>query len=164
MSTTIEPRASPIGFLDHPDLARAGIFHRLADRAALDLGRAVGHADDDARHRSHHPSLLHLADEVLQHLLGDGVVGDDAVAQRTYGSDVGRRTAEHLLGLDTDGLDLLGPARVHADRDDRGFVEDDTFVAHVDECVGGAQIDGQIVDKQTADGVEHRFWPGGYSN
>ena len=37
------------GLLDQLDLAGAGAEGRLADRPALDLGRAAGHADDDAR-------------------------------------------------------------------------------------------------------------------
>src|SRR3546814_682030 len=146
-------------FFDHPDLARTGVFDRLADRAAFDLGRAVWHADHDARHRTGHAAFLHLADEVLQHLLGDGVVGNDAVTQRAHRADVGRCATEHLLGFDADRLDLLGATRIHADRDHRRFIQDDAFVANVDEGIGRAQIDGQVIDKQTAYGVEHRGGP-----
>ena len=39
-------------FLDQVDLARAGLFGRLLDRAALDLGRAARHADQHARARA----------------------------------------------------------------------------------------------------------------
>ena len=40
-------------------------------------------------------------------------------------------------------------------RDDRRLVEHDAFVAHVDQCVGGAQIDRQIAGKIAAQAFEH---------
>ena len=49
---------------------------------------------------------MHPADEVLDHLLGDLEVGDDAVAQGADGLDVAGRAADHLLGLVADGEDL----------------------------------------------------------
>ena len=92
MSTTIEPQASVDRhagadrgghrFLDQVDLAGAGFFGRFLDRAALDLGRAAGHADQHARARAQEARLVHLADEVLEHFLGVGEVGDDAVLHR----------------------------------------------------------------------------------
>ena len=45
-------------------------------------------------------ALVHLLDEVAQHLLADVEVGDDAVLQRADGLDVARRAADHPLGLD----------------------------------------------------------------
>jgi hypothetical protein len=46
-------------------------------------------------------------DELLEHLLGDGEVGDDAVLHGPDGFDVARHLAEHGLGLLADGLDGL---------------------------------------------------------
>ena len=143
-------------FLDHEHLACTGVLDRLADRAAFDLGRAIRHADHDAGHRPHHATFLHLADEVLEHLFRDRVIRDHAVAQRADRRDIGRRAAEHALGIDADGLDLLAAARVEADGDDRRLVEYDALVTHIDQRVGGAEIDGKVVDEQAADGVEHR--------
>ena len=51
------------------------------------------------------------------------------------------RAAEHPLGLDPDGVDLAG-ARV--DRDDARLGEHDPAPAHVDERVGGAEIDRHV--------------------
>ena len=65
--------------LDQEDPARAGALGRFLDGAALDRGRAGGHADDDLR-AGEAAAVVHLADEVLDHLLGDFEVGDDAVA------------------------------------------------------------------------------------
>ena len=41
--------------------------------------------------------LVHLVDEVAQHLLADLEVGDDAVLQRPDGLDVSRRATDHAL-------------------------------------------------------------------
>ena len=81
MSTTIEPLASRHrqagadrgghGFLDQVDRGGAGASARVLDGAALDLGRAAGHADDDARARREQRARVHHLDELLEHLLGD---------------------------------------------------------------------------------------------
>src|SRR6201999_1308960 len=67
------------GFLDQVPLARAGAGGRLTDGAAFDLGRAVGHAHQHARGGTEVAVAVRLLDEVLQHLFGDGEVGDHAV-------------------------------------------------------------------------------------
>ena len=51
------------------------------------------------------------------------------------------RAAEHALGLDADGVHLVG-ARV--DRDHAGLGQHDAASTHVDERVGGAEIDGHV--------------------
>src|ERR1700750_2300143 len=103
------PTAGPTGSsMREPREARgAGADRGLADRAALDLRRAARHADDDARGGLEETRVVHLADEVLQHLLGDGEVGDHAVLHWTDRGDVARRAAEHLLGRDADFLDYF---------------------------------------------------------
>ena len=57
-------------------------------------------------------AVVHLADEMLDHLLRDLEIGDHAVAQRADGGDVARRAAEHLLGLLADREHLLLAAHV----------------------------------------------------
>ena len=99
--------------LDQVRLARAGGERRLLDRALLDAGHARGDADDDARVRE--AVLVHLLDEVAEHLLGDVEVGDDAVLQRADRGDRPRRAAEHPLRLDADRVHLAGAL---VDRDD----------------------------------------------
>ena len=119
--------------------AGAGGERRLLDGALLDSGDAGGDADDDARVRE--AVLVHLLDEVAEHLLGDVEVGDDAVLQRADGGDRAGRAAEHPLRLDADGVDL---ARALVDRDDGRLAEDDPAPAHVDQRVRGAQVDGHV--------------------
>ncbi len=54
------------------------------------------------------------------------------------------RAAEHLLGLDAHCVDDLATAGV-AQRDHRRLVQHDALSLHVDEGVGGAEIDGDVV-------------------
>ena len=130
--------------LDEIRLARARGERRLLDRALLDARDAGRHADDDARVRE--AVLVHLLDEVAQHLLGHVEVGDDAVLQRTDRLDRPRRATEHPLRLDADGVHLAGAL---VDRDDRGLREHDPAPADVDERVRGAEVDGHVTATET---------------
>ena len=98
-----------------------------------------GHADDDARVRE--AVLVHLLDEVAEHLLGDVEVGDHAVLERADRRDRPRRAAEHPLRLDADGVHLAGAL---VDRDDGRLGEHDAAPAHVDERVRGPEVDGHV--------------------
>src|ERR1700742_1892140 len=132
MSTTIEPVGSPTGRAGRPaaGLPGAGAEAGLLDRALLDAGDAGRHADDDA---GVSPAVLvHLLDEVAQHLLGDLEVGDHPVLQRPNRRDRAGRASEHSLGLDPDGMDLA-VARVN--RDDARLGQHDATPAYVDEGV-----------------------------
>ena len=135
--------------LDQVGLARAGRERRVLDRALLDPGHARRHADDHARVRE--AVLVHLLDEVAQHLLGDVEVGDDAVLQRPDRRDRARRAPEHPLRLDADGVDV---ARALVDRDDGRLGEHDAAAADVDERVGGAEVDGHVAAAESGEGVE----------
>ena len=137
------------GLLDEVRLARAGREGRFLDGALLDAGHARGHAHDDARVRE--AVLVHLLDEVAQHLLGHVEVGDDAVLERPDGRDVARRAAEHPLGLDADGVHL---AVALVDRDDRRLGEDDAAAADVHECVRGAEVDGHVTAAEAGQSAE----------
>ena len=92
---------------------------------------------------------MDLLDELLEHLFGDGEVGNHAVLHWPDCSDVAGGTAEHLLGRQTDFLDdlLAVRAALLPDRHHRGFVEDDTLAANIDQRIGGAEVDRQIVGK-----------------
>ena len=70
-------------FFDQVGLTRAGADGGVVDGALLHLGHAAGDADDHPgpRHAQEH-ALVHLVDEVVEHLLRDVEVRDDAIAQR----------------------------------------------------------------------------------
>src|SRR5688572_23511360 len=143
-------------FRDDVDAARARALRRLLDRALLDLRRPEGLADQHARRGAQPAVAVHLGDEVLQHPLGVGEVGDDAVLHGPDRGDVPRRAAEHVLGLDADGDDdLAAAARLVLDRDHRRFVEDDALPADVDERVRRAEVDGDVAREVTPEVLEH---------
>ena len=135
--------------LDQVRLARAGGERRLLDRALLDAGDARRDADDDARMRE--AVLVHLLDEVAEHLLGHVEVGDHAVLQRADRADRPRRAAEHPLRLEADRVHLAGAL---VDRDDGRLGEHDAAPAHVDERVGGAEVDGHVAAAEAREVVE----------
>ena len=117
-----------------------------SDGAPLDLRGAVRNADHDARAGAEPLVVVDLLDEVLEHLLGDGEVGDDAVLHRADGGDVAGRAPEHLLGREPYRLDrflAIGPAFL-ADGDHGRLVEDDPFAADIDEGIGRAEVDREI--------------------
>ena len=135
--------------------------HRLAGAGELGgfLHRASLDARDPRRDADHHAwlrplALVHALDEVAQHLLADVEVGDHAVLQRADGLDVAGRAAEHALRLDADREHA---AVVGVDRDDRRLVEHDPAPSHVDERVGGAEVDGHVAANDGGEpGLRHR--------
>ena len=61
------------------------------------------------------------------------------------------RAPEHPLRLDADRVDL---ARALVDRDDGRLGEHDAAAAHVDERVGGAEVDGHVAAAEAGERVE----------
>ena len=136
------PIAAAIGSSIRNTRRAPALSAAFLDGAALDRGRARGHADDDQR-AGEAAAVVHLADEVLDHLLGDFEVGDDAVAQRADGLDVAGRAAQHHLGLVADGQHLL-LALFLGDGDHRRLVEDDAAALDIDQRIGGPQVDRHV--------------------
>ncbi len=135
--------------LDQVRLSRARAERCLFHRTLLHACDAGRNADDDARMCK--AVLVHLLDEVTQHLLRHVEVGDDAVLERADCGDRPGRAAEHPLRLDTDGVHL---ACALVDRDDRGFREHDPAPSDVHECVRGPEVHGHIAAAEAAQIVE----------
>src|SRR5690606_20865242 len=145
------------GFLDQRHVARPGLHRRVADGALLHLGGAGRHADQHARAGAQEAALVHLADEMLEHFLGIGEIGDDAVLHLPVGGEVAGGAAEHHLGFAAHRRHpLLAAAAVLAHGYDRWLVEHDALPAHEYEGIGRAQVDGQVVGKHAAELLEHR--------
>ena len=87
---------------------------------------------------------MHLLDELLEHLLGDGKVGDDAVLHRANNGNGARCLAKHVLGFPADGLDgFFGiGAAFEANGNDRGFIENNGTSANVNQRIRCAKVDG----------------------
>ncbi len=141
--------------LHQEDFAGLGAIGRILDRPLFHLRNLRRHADHDAR-MNQHLAVVRLLDEVVQHLLGDLEVGDNAVLHRLDGDDVARRTAQHLLRLFANGLYFTG---VLVDGHDGGLVDHDALAPRVDEGVRRPQIDREIARehaKQRAQPVRPR--------
>ena len=81
---------------------------------------------------------------MLDHLLCNFDVGDHAIAERANGLNVGGRLAHHQLGFVADNLDPPDPvARFECDY--RRFVQNDTFVPHIDNGVHGPKVDSHVM-------------------
>ena len=126
---------------DGDDVARAGVHGGVLHRALLHLGDAGGDRDDDAGADAQ-GVVVHLADEVTEHGLRDIEVRDDAILHGTDGGDVAGGAPQHAFGLVPNGADLAGGG---VKGDDGRFTQDDATVLQVDESVGRAQIDADVV-------------------
>ena len=71
----------------------------------------------------------------------DVKVGDDSVPEGTYRNDTRRGSAHHLLGVVSDGQDLLA---IVIDGYDRGFLKHYPLAPYEDKRISGAQIDAHI--------------------
>ena len=61
-----------------------------------------------------------------------------------------------LASLPTAWIDFLGVgAAFEADRDDRWLIEDDAATAHINERVGRAEVDGEVVGEVFTEKSEH---------
>ena len=89
---------------------------------------------------------MHHLDELLEHLLGDGEVGDHAVFHGPYGFDVAGHFAQHGFGFVADGLDAFLALRAAfvADGDDRRLVQHNAAVTYKNQGVGSAKVNRQI--------------------
>ena len=65
---------------------------------------------------------------MLQHLLRDRVIRDDALPQRTDRHDIARSPADHQPGLLANGPDLL---RIPVKRNHRGFLQHHTLACDI---------------------------------
>jgi hypothetical protein len=97
--------------------------------------------------------LVHLLDEVAQHLLRHVEVGDHAVLERANCRDRPGRATEHPLRLDADGVHLARPL---VDCDDGGLREHDPTAAHVHERVRRAEVDGHVAAAEAGESLEER--------
>ena len=105
---------------------------------ALNAGEPARDAEDDAGASS--PRADCLADEVMQHFLGDLEITDDPVAKRAHCSDRSRRATDHLFRLRPGRKDFR---RVLVDCDHRWLEKHDSLALYEDDRVRSAQVDGE---------------------
>ena len=118
--------------------ARLRAIRRIHNRALFHLRNLARHADHNARMHQHLP-VMRLVDEVIQHLLGDFEVSDDAVLHRLDGDNIAGRAAQHFLRLFTDRLNFAGR---FVQRDNRRLIDNNAFSFRENQRVGGAKVNG----------------------
>src|SRR5690554_1293308 len=91
---------------------------------------------------------------MLQHLLGNGEVGNDAILHRTNGRDITRRTPQHTFGVGPYGGHAAHIACL-ANGHYRRLIEHDTATANINQRIGRSQINGKIAGKQPSQTFEH---------
>jgi hypothetical protein len=119
-----------------------GAARRLDDRALLDAGHARGHAHEHAR-LEHPLTSADLRDEVLQHLLGSRVVGDNALTHGPDRHDVAGRTTDHQPCLFTYSQDLLSHGRK---RNNAGLTKDDTLALEKNYYICSPEVYSKLGD------------------
>ena len=82
--------------------------------------------------------------EFLKHGCGQVKVGDDAFLQRTHSHDGSGRTADDLLCFLTDISCLFGSC---IDSHNGRLTQNDALAPHIHQCIGGTQIDTDILRK-----------------
>ena len=101
------------------------------------------------------------SDELLQHLLSDGKVSDHAVFHRADCLDIAGHFAQHGLGFSTNGLNIffrIRPALL-ANRDNRRLIEHNAEATHINQSIGGTQVNCQIIRKITTQKSKHESCP-----
>ena len=122
--------------------AGSGRFRGFLDGPAFHFRNAGGDGDEHARLNQVVPGRGFF-DEVAEHFLRDVEIGDDAVLQRPDGRDGAGCSAQHALGFVSHGQNL-----VPLDSDDRRLAQNDALVLDVDQGVGGAQVNANVIGEK----------------
>src|SRR5690606_1132836 len=121
----------------------------FANRTFLNFGGKTGDTDQNAGAGAEPAVFMNLADKMLQHLLGNLEIGNNTILQGADSSNIARSPAQHALGFCADRLhDLM--AIMMANSHHRRFVEYDAASANIDQGIGSAEVNGEIVGKSSA--------------
>ena len=82
---------------------------------------------------------------LAEHRFGDLEIRYNTVLHRPDRDYIARRPAEHHFSLGSDGQDLVPSLVILLHRHHRGLAEHDALALHVNQGVGGAQVDRKIV-------------------
>ncbi len=86
-------------------------------------------------------AVMHLADEIAQHRLGDFEIRDDAVLHGANGLDVAWRATQHPFRLFSYRQDMTGP---RLDGHHARLSQNNAAITHIHQRVRGSQIDPNI--------------------
>jgi hypothetical protein len=137
---------------NQPDFTGSGRHGCIVNGPLLDFCNSGGDTDDDSRARYRDKTLLVcFTDEIFKHRLGDLELGDHAVSQGSHSDNVGWSPPDHFLGFRSDCLRFPGS---FIDSHPRRFSDDDPLTTHVDERIGGSQVNSDVKRKKTQKPVE----------
>ena len=105
---------------------------------------ARGYADNDAGLRAKHGTDISLIDEVTQHCLCYVEVCDHAVFHGTDGNDVAGCTSDHFFCFVAHSQHFFC---LYVDGYNGRLIDDDAFFTHINQCIGGTQVDTHIFGK-----------------
>ena len=88
------------------------------------------------------PGAANEVEDVLQHALGDGVVGDDSIGDGADGDYVFGRPPQHLTSFLADSNDLAG---LCVGCNNRWFTKNDPLATNGYKNVCRAEIDADVV-------------------
>src|SRR5690606_30406091 len=131
------------GLFNEEYFTSSGAQGGLTNGLAFNLGRLAGHAHQNPRARGNEAVFVNFVNKVLEHFFSDDEVSDHAIFHRADGGDVPGRAAEHAFRFGAHGRDhFLGATGAYGNNG--GFVQHDAATTYVNQCVGGAQINGQV--------------------
>ena len=133
-------------FVHQVNFLGTGLAGRIDHGALFHFGNAARHADHHTRF--HHPQrvLLHALDKRLEKRFHQFKIGNHAIAHGAYGTGFTWGTAKHLLCLETDGAHTVVLA-IHSNH--RRFVNDNTLVGNVDQCICRTKINTYVAREKT---------------
>ena len=138
-------------FFNQINFRRLCAIGRVFNCPPFDLSNFRRNADNYTRADPRFP-VVSLANEVLQHLLGNFEVRDHAIFHRTNGDDVAGRSAQHVFSVTAHCLDLVGH---FIDCHDRRFGNNDAAPLSVNKCICRPEVDRQIVREIAENFFEH---------
>ena len=133
----------------------ARFTRRVFDCFALHQRCTARHTDNHAR-RGRPFAAVYFADEGFEHFAGDNEIGNDAVFERTDGSDAARRTSQHFFCFRTHRQCFIPSHTVSLHGDYRGFVQNNAFTLYINERIGRTQIDSDVVGEITGEERQHK--------
>src|SRR5438445_13532253 len=124
---------------------------RVVDRASLDFGHARRDTNHHARLRHDRETLVHFADEVVEHQLRYVEIADDPIFERPYCDNVRWGATDHTFRVGADGK---GPFCLGVDGHHGWLIDDDALAAYQHQRIGGAKIDADVTGEHPHDTVE----------
>ena len=133
----------------------ARFLRRIADGFALHLRCAARHANHNAR-RGCPFAAVYFADKSFEHFACNHKIGNHAVFHRADSLDRTWGAPQHFFGFCAHRQRFIAPRVVHLHRYDRRFIQHNAFAFDVNQRIGCAQVNRNIVRKITRKEVQHK--------